>query len=358
MNNFYAVIMAGGLGGRLWPLSRRAKPKQLHTLISDESMIRETFLRLLPKFGAEKIIISTTPDFAKEIKKHLPEVPDKNYIVEPFLMGNAAACGLVTKILNVRDPKSSAIFLPADAHIKDKRRFLEVISYAEKLLQKHPDHIIQIGIKPTKPDTGLGYIQVGNKIESDKNVEALSVKRFVEKPTLETAEKYLQSGEYLWNAGIFAWHTSSMLSLIEKHMPKLFKGLNKIGEALGRKDEDKVIEEEYGRVEKTTIDYGIIEKTNKLLVIPADFGWSDVGSWETLHQVLSELHQEKNISRGHHIGFESENCLVLSNTKKLIATIGLKDIAIIDTPDAILICQKSQSHRVKELLEQIDEKYL
>lgn len=359
---FFAVIMAGGLGTRLWPLSRKKKPKQLHALVGKDSMIRDTFLRLQPKFLPEKIIISTVPEFVADIKKHLPEIPNENFIVEPFMMGNAAACGLVTKILNKRSTDSSAVFLPADAYIKDKKRFLDIISHAEKILEKHPDHIVQIGIKPTRPDTGMGYIQAGKKIGftagETKNIGVMAVKRFVEKPDFKTAEKYLKSGDYFWNAGIFAWKTSLLLDLIKQNLPDLNKGLEKIGESLGTAEEDTAIKKEYGKVEKTSIDYGIIEKTKKLLVIPADFGWSDVGTWETLHQVLLELNESKDISRGNHAGIETENCLVLSNSEKLIATVGLNNVVIIDTPDATLICDTKHSHKVKDLLEKLENKFL
>lgn len=356
--NFYAVIMAGGLGGRLWPLSRRAKPKQLHTLISDQSMIRETFLRLEPKFAPDKIIISTTPNFVEDIRKHLPEIPAENYVIEPFPMGTAAACGLVTKILNLRDPKSSVVFLPADAYIKDKEKFIQVINYAEKVLEKNSDHIITLGITPRNPDTGMGYIQIKEQKEKNNELELWKVKRFVEKPDRKTAEEYIETKEYYWNGGIFVWKTDNMLQMIEENLPKTHSALLNIARAIGTDSEKKTIEKEYALVEPTTIDYGIMEKTDKILLIPADFGWSDVGSWETLHQVLSELRQENNILRANHAGIESEDCLILSNSDKLIATVGLKNIAIIDTPDALLVCNTKESHKVKELLQKLDEELL
>lgn len=353
-NKFYAVIMAGGQGTRLWPLSRVKKPKQLQAIASEKTMIRETFERLLPKFAPEEIIISTTPAFAEDIKSVLPEIPEQNYIIEPFLMGTAAACGLVSKILNMRDKNCSAIFLPSDHIINDKNEFIKIIDFSEKLISKHKDSIITIGINPTKPDVGLGYIQMNEQLESEKDLKAFSVKRFVEKPDLETAQKYVSSWDYLWNAGIFIWRTENILKMFKDNLPNTYSALAKIGKALGTENEKKVIEAEYANVENTTIDYGIMEKTKKILVIPSDFGWSDVGSWGTLLEVLSQTHGTDIITRGHHIGVDNKNCMILANDK-LIATVGLENIVVIDTPDAMLICNSKESHKVKDLLKKFKE---
>lgn len=343
----YAVIMAGGQGTRLWPLSRKAKPKQLQAITSEKPMIRETYERLLPKFSPEKIIISTTPQFAEDIKRILPEVPDDNYVVEPMLMGNAAACGLVSEILHQRDNDSSVIFLPSDHIIQDKKNFLEVVNFAEDLVNKYPKKIITIGINPTKPDVGLGYIQMDSQIESENGQRAFSVKKFIEKPDQKHAEKYASSWNYLWNAGIFIWRTDHILKLFEKNMPETYKHLSKIGQNW-RKNQG-IVTSEYKKVENTSIDYGIIEKTKDILVIPSDFGWSDVGSWGSLLEVLSSAHETDTIARGHHVGVDNSNCLIFGGDK-LIATVGLKNIVVIDTPDALLICNSSESHKVKDLL--------
>lgn len=350
----FAVIMAGGQGTRLWPLSRVKKPKQLQAIVSEKTMIRETFERLLPKFKPEEIIISTTPAFAEEIKKELPEISEQNYVIEPFLMGTAAACGLVSKVLNVRDKDCSVIFLPSDHIINNKVEFIKTLDFAEDLINKHSDNIITIGINPTKPDIGLGYIQMNEQIESEKDLKAFSVKRFVEKPDLETAQKYVSSWDYLWNAGIFIWKTENILQMFKYNLPETFSALEEIGKAVGTEDEKKVLETEYAKVENTTIDYGIMEKTKKILVIPSDFGWSDVGSWGTLLEVLSQVHGTDIITRGHHIGVDNKNCMVLAN-EKLIATVGLENIVIIDTPDAMLICNSKESHKVKDLLKKFKE---
>lgn len=350
----YAVIMAGGQGTRLWPLSRRKKPKQLHALFSEKSLIRETYERLLPLFPSEKIIISTIPDFAADIKKLIPEIPKQNYIIEPSLRGNAAACGLVTAILHRRDPDASAIFLPADASIQNKKELIKVLRQVRSLLESHQDHIVAIGIKPSSPDVNLGYIEIGAPISGKYDYRTYNIKKFIEKPDLAHARKYLKTGNYFWNAGMFAWKTASMLELYKKHLPDIYSHLEKISRSLSDK---KFLAEEYAKMEKTSIDYGIMERTKEILVVPADFGWSDVGSWESLLALLVSRQKDNAITKGNHIGIGGENNLVFAG-EKLIATIGLKDIVVVDTPDATLICNTKESHKVKELIEKLEEKFL
>lgn len=345
----YAVIMAGGQGTRLWPLSRSKKPKQLHSLVSDKSLIRETFDRLTPKLAAENIFISTTPDYQEEIRKHLPELPEENYIIEPFPMGTAAACGLATKIIAMRDSEAITAFLPADHTVIDNKAFLETLLFGGDLCQDNQEHIITIGINPTRPDTGLGYIKIDSQFAKKDEMRAFTVDRFIEKPDIEKARQYVQSWEYLWNAGIFIWKNEEMLKLFKEYLPDSYRAFGHIATAWETPERDSTLKAEYTKVEQTSIDYGIMEKTNKILVVPADFGWSDVGSWGSLLEVLSQIHNADFISRGHHIGVGNSNSLVLANDK-LIATVGLKDIVVVDTPDALLICNSKQSHEVKDLL--------
>jgi len=350
----YAVIMAGGAGTRLWPLSRQRKPKQLQNLITDKSLIRETFERIHSRIKTKDIFVSTTPEYIDDIKKQLPELPEKNYIIEPFLMGNAASNCLVSQVLHSLDPKAAAIFLPSDHVIHDKRKFLETLDFAEKIIKKNPKKILTIGINPTRPDTGLGYIQMGEQVEKSGELRAFSVKKFVEKPNQETAEAYLASWEFLWNSGMFVWRTDHMLSLYKKLLPKTYQAINKIVKAVGTDKEWDILQKEYATVDVTSIDYGIIEKTKDIIVIPGNFPWSDVGSWGSLLDSLSEIYKTKIIVKGHHIGVDSTECLVMAG-EKLIATVGLKDVIIVDTPDALLVCDRHESTKVKNLLEKLKE---
>lgn len=345
----YAVIMAGGAGTRLWPLSRQKKPKQLQNLITDKSLIRETFDRIKTKIEPKKIFISTTPEYLDDIKAQIPELKDKNFIIEPFLMGNAASNCLASFILHKLDPKAAAIFLPSDHVIHDKRKFLETLEFAEELIKKHSKKILTIGINPTRPDTGLGYIQMGEQVGRKASMRVFEVKKFVEKPDLKTAEAYLASWEFLWNSGMFVWRTDHILSLYKKHMPKTYMAIEKIVQAIGTEKEWDILQKEYANVEVNSIDYAIIEKTKDILVVPGNFPWSDVGSWGSLLDSLSEVYKTTIITKGHHVGIDSTECLVIAG-EKLVATVGLKNIIVVDTPDALLVCDRNQSGKVKDLL--------
>ena len=350
----YAVLMAGGQGTRLWPKSRRNQPKQLHALVGDKSLICETFDRLSLVTPKDKIIVSTTPQYLAEIRKQLPEIPEENYIVEPFPMNTAAACGLVSKIISLRDPDATVGFFPSDHHITRPAEFAKLLKYAGKVSTKYPEHIFTIGLKPTKPDTALGYIHFEKEIDRSDELATFSVERFVEKPDPATAEKYLESGEYLWNAGMFIWKTKLILKLFEKDLPQTSRALDKIAEAYGKQNYNSVLEKYYKDVDNISVDYGIMEKNKNILVIPGDFGWSDVGSWGTILKVLSEIEGKDVISRGHHISIGDSNIMVMGHDK-LIATIGLEDIIVVDTPDALLICNGKKDQKIKELINQLKD---
>ncbi|MFA5927178.1 MAG: mannose-1-phosphate guanylyltransferase [Patescibacteria group bacterium] len=352
----YGVIMAGGQGTRLWPLSRAKAPKQLHSLASEKSLIQETYDRLLPMVKTpDRIYVSTNPLYAERIKEQLPDVPEENYIIEPFPMNTAAACILATAVLSKRADNPVIFFAYSDPAIKDEARFREIVLAGEKILEDRPNNILTVGINPTKPDTGLGYIQFGKEItENGSEIRAFKVKRFVEKPDLKTAEKYVASFDYLWNSGMFMWHTDYLLKLAEEFMPDTHKTIMGIADAWDTPNRDEILAKEYAKVEKTSIDYGIMEKTKDILVIPGDFGWSDIGSWGTLYELLSDMTDSNVVSRGHHIGHNDTNCLVYAGDK-LVATVGLEDVVVIDTPDALLICNRHKSQEVKDLLSKIKE---
>jgi mannose-1-phosphate guanylyltransferase len=269
-------------------------------------------------------------------------------------MGNAAACGLVSSLLYKRDPESTAIFLPSDHMIKEPKKFLNIVDYAGRIIEKYPEQIVLIGINPTEPDTGLGYIQINSQVDKSDGLKAFTVRRFIEKPNLEKAKQYVSSWEYLWNSGMFIWKNKRFLDLIDKNMPATALALRNIMAANGTPEDSKVLKTEYAKVDVTSVDYGIMEKTKEIMVIPSDFGWSDIGSWGTLLKVLSETHSATIITKGHHVGVNNKNCLILANDK-LIATVGLKDIVIVDTPDALLVCNSERSHEVKDLLAKLKD---
>lgn len=347
----YAVIMASGQGTRLWPLSRKNKPKQFHALTSEKTLLRETFERVARKFSPDKIYITVTQVYLAEAMQELPELPERNFVVEPYAAGTISAIGLATKIINGRDPEAAIACLPSDHLITNPAKFIEALDFAEVLIAKYPEHVIQIGIKPSNPDTGLGYIEIGQKKDSADGLDAYQVKRFVEKPDLQTAEDFISSEKFLWNAGMYIFKTDFMFGLYEKFIPKTAKALDEIG---NHTKSAEIIEEQYASIDNTSIDYGIIEKIKDILVIPADFGWSDIGYWGTLLQMLTAKEGTKIISKGNHLDVDSENCLVMTGDK-LVATVGLKDIVIIDTPDALLVCNKNRSQEIKTVIEKLKE---
>lgn len=350
----YVVIMAGGQGTRLWPQSRKDNPKQFLPLLSDKPLIREVFERVNKQFDAEKIIISTTPKYLERIQKLIPEVSVDNYVVEPYPMGTAAACGLVSKFIQLRDKNATAVFLPSDHSIGNSEEFLSILKFAENLCEKYQKYIVTIGLKPVKPDTSLGYIHVGEKKEADANHEAYLVERFVEKPDLVKAKDYVDSGEYLWNAGMFVWKVEHILELFKKDLPKTSEMIEKVASKIGQTGFDEFLEENYKNADDTSIDYGIMEKNKDILVVPGDFNWSDIGSWGTLLKVLSEFEGKDVISSGNHISIGDSNILV-NGSDKLIATVGLEDIVVVDTPDVTLICNAHKDQEIKKLLAKLKD---
>lgn len=353
----YAVIMAGGNGTRLWPLSRQKKPKQLHAFTSEKPLVLETYHRLLPLIKRENIFISTTPELKPEIQDVLKDLPEENYIVEPAQMGTAAACALATTVVANRNKDALVAFFPADPFIEDEAEFRRIIAYGEEILAKYKNYILTIGINPTSPNVNYGYIQMDSQIENSGDFKVFSVKEFKEKPDLKTAKKYVASWEYLWNAGIFLWNASHFMNLVKKNLPNTNKVMSKIKKSIGKPEYEKVLKEEYAKVEKTTVDYAIIEKTKNIIVIPGDFGWSDIGTWGSILEVLSKKEEKNIIVKGNHIGVNNSNVMVLGNDK-LIATVGLKDVVVIDLPDVTLVCNSKRSHEIKDLLQQLKDRGL
>lgn len=341
---FYAVIMAGGQGTRLWPMSRKSSPKQLQKLVSDKTLIEETVDRISPVFTPDRIIISTTPEYALIIRELLPEIPAENYVIEPFANNTAPACGLITSLLYSRDKEAVVSIIYSDHAVKNKEAFCSDLRKAQDLINAYPDHIITVGIKPTGPNTNFGYIQQG-----ESNGEAYRVQRFVEKPDLEHAREYVDSGEYLWNSGMFVWQAEHYINLMNEYMPETQKVIDEIVAKVGSEDYEKFLSNNYGRTENTSIDYGIMEKTKDILVIAANFDWNDIGNWGTLHELMKEVGGTDVVSRGQHIGIGDSESLIYAGDK-LVATVGLKDIVIVDTPDVLLVCNKNEAVKIKDVI--------
>lgn len=350
-----AVILAGGIGTRLWPLSRVSKPKQFQKLTNGKSMLQETYERI-SFLKPEDIYIATNQQFFEEIIAQLPDVQMDNIILEPALRDTATCIGFAAMILSLKNPKDVMAVIYADHLVKDNKEFKNKLLTAEKVAkEKKTLNIIEV--KARFPNVNLGYVEVGKKVDEVLGNDVLEFKKFTEKPDLKTAQKFFASYKYLWNTGMYVWRIDTILKKYEKHLPDTFQRLMKMKKSIGEKNEQIVITKEYSECKKISIDYAIMEKVNtkEVLIIPAEFGWSDVGTWESIHDELVEK-KEDNVFHGKHIAIDTKGSLIRTdNPNKIIASIGLEDMVVVDTPDALLICPKNRSQDVKKIVKKLKD---
>jgi len=338
--------MAGGAGTRLWPKSRVKKPKQLHALINQDSMLKNTVDRLLPIVPKANIYIATNTTQARDIARELPELK-KNLIIEPLIRNTAPCIGLAA--LKLKDRAEVIAFLPADHYIGKEKEFQKILQKAFKLAKN--DYLALIGIRPTDPDTGLGYIKMGKNIDAD----TYQVEKFVEKPDLETAKEYLKSGQYLWNGGMFIAKPKVILELFKKHTPVIYRRLARIAK------NPQNLTLEYEKMPNISFDYAIAERAKNVVVVAGDFAWSDIGNWSKLLEMLAKKVGDNVVIGCEHYGVETSGTLI-HGTDRLVATVGVKDIIVVDTPDVVLVCNKTHAQDVKKIVEELKlkrkEKYL
>lgn len=342
--------MAGGSGTRLWPISRKNMPKQFHKFSGEKSLLIETYERFIGIVPKENIYISLTESVLAETQKQLKNIDKNNFIVEPEGKNTAPALALATAYIFKKNPLAIIATIPSDHTVKKVSAYQNAFITAKTFIEKNPEYLVTVGIKPTKPETGYGYIKIGQKFS---NHPINIANEFVEKPDLKTAEKYLSSGKYLWNAGYFIFGAGEMIKMFEKYSPEIYKGLKEILKAIDTPQEKKVVDIEYAKFEKESIDTVIAEKVDKIAVVPADLGWSDVGNWASLLDILIDK-KDGIVTQGHHISIDDKNCLVYA-TDKLVATVGLEDIIIVDTEDVTLVCHKDKSQDVKKMIEKLKE---
>ncbi|MCC6544990.1 MAG: mannose-1-phosphate guanylyltransferase/mannose-6-phosphate isomerase [Nitrospirae bacterium] len=355
MNNAYIVIMAGGSGTRFWPLSREAMPKQLLRIDGGESLIQQTISRVRPFIQSDHIHIVTNKSQSEQIKYQVAELGKENFIIEPAAKNTAAAVGLAAVYLNHQNADSVMGILPADHVVKNKEQFLATMRFAFNAAAE--GCLVTIGIRPGRPETGYGYIHAGDQMSrpdaasSNDTAGIFHVDRFTEKPDIDTAKKYVAEGNYFWNSGMFVWKTSVILDEIERYMPSLGEGLKKIKSAIGQSDESTVIGKVFSGLESVSIDYGIMEKSDKVVVIPADLGWSDVGSWTALDDI-SAKDARGNVISGNVVDLESRDSIIYASNR-LVATAGLTDMVVVDTEDATLVCHKDKAQDVKKIVDEL-----
>lgn len=365
--HYYAVIMAGGGGTRLWPLSRQAHPKQLLRLIDERTLFQTSVERLEGLFPPERILVVTVAEQARVFQEQYSRIPAENYVLEPSPRGTASVIGLAAVALQSRDPQAVMAVLTSDHYISNEDRFRSLLRFA---LQVAIDgYLVTLGIAPSFSSTGYGYIQSGERLMIGRNqgdqcladiypgLDAYKVLGFIEKPDEQKARQMLAAGNHAWNSGMFVWQVDRIMAEFHRQMPDLAVTLDEIGRVWGTKDQQKALDQLWLKIKPQTIDYGIMEGAKDVAVIPAEgLDWSDVGSWDSLFDVLP-ADENGNILMGErHIGLDSHGSLIYSqDDDRLIVTIGVDDMVIVDTGDVLLVCRKDQAQRVRQVVKQLHE---
>jgi mannose-1-phosphate guanylyltransferase len=351
-DHYYAVIMAGGGGTRLWPLSRKERPKQSLRLLGERTMFQTAADRLAPLFPPEKILVVTSDRYAGDLQTQWPGVPQTNYILEPAPRGTAPAIALSALEIRQRDPQGVMACLTADHFIRNEERFLQLLVAAREVAEQ--DYLVTLGIAPTSPATGFGYIQRGARLGEFRGFEAFRAERFKEKPSAAEAERLVADGRHSWNSGMFVWRVSRIWAEFQRQMPHLASAVEGFETAPERR------QAEWDMVPNTTIDYGIMEGARDVAVIPADgLGWSDIGTWEALLDLLERDSAGNVVVGADHVSLETTDTFIHtvrgSSRKRLIATVGVSDLVIVDTDDVLLVCRRDRSQEVKVLVDHLKQ---
>lgn len=348
------VIRAGGIGTRLWPFSRRSRPKQFHAFEGDRTMLQEAFHRVDAIAAPADRYVSTGADHADLVRSQLPGLHPANLIVEPALRNTGPAVGLECVLLEHQSPGCVIASLGSDHHIGRPDEFCRLLSAAGDALDDQPESLILVGVKPGHAETGYGYIQKGDSFHEANGVPIYAVEAFKEKPDAATAEQYVSSGDYLWNSNMFVWRADTVLRLFETFEPELHAGLMKIKEALGTPVAANVLSEVYPTLKEIAVDNAILERAEKVAVIEADIDWSDIGSWGAMSDVLP-TDGNGNLLNGNVLQIDAKETTVFGGTDRLIALVGVENLAVIETEDAILICPRDQTQRVKDVVAKLAE---
>ena len=341
-----ALIMAGGKGTRFWPLSTEEKPKQFLNLIGEETMIQMTVNRIKPIIPIERIFVCTGKMYVDLVKEQLPELPERNIIVEPEGRNTAPCIALSAMVIDRYYKNSNMVVLPSDHLINDEEEFRNTILAADSFIKEKDEAIVTLGMNPTRPEVGYGYIKYSNEVLKSNYFRVIKVDAFVEKPNLDTAKKYLREGNYLWNGGMFIWSINNVINQIKMYSPNTYNALINIKEVSEEKLQE-TINKNYEKTEATSIDYAVLEKSKDVYVIPSNFGWDDVGSWEALDR-YREKDELGNVLVGQSKAVKANNNLVISSSNKVVVE-GLSDIYVIENDGKVLVGHKSNVANVKEL---------
>lgn len=345
----YAVIMAGGIGSRFWPRSRREHPKQFLSVFGDATLLQNTVARLQGIVPPERCFIVTNERYVAQTRDQLPAVPAENILGEPISRNTAPCIAYAAFALAALDPDATMIVLPADHVITNVKRFQQVVREAVNRSSEN-GALVTIGISPTHPATGYGYLQYDGPADLDfEEPESFPVLAFAEKPDLATAERFLDSGDFLWNSGMFVWRAETIIDALERYLPDTYEAFEPLSRALGSPQEKEVILSAFQASRSISIDYGVMERAEKVYVVPGDFGWSDVGDWKAVYD-LSEKDKHGNAIRGQAILRGSGRCLVHS-TDRLVVLVGIHDAIVVDTDDAVLVCHRENAQEVKQVVD-------
>jgi len=345
----HAVIMAGGSGTRMWPMSRKMRPKQLLRLFGGKSLLRRSFERLQAFLPAEQIYVITGGDYIAPMREELPEMPAGNFMAEPCARDTTNAVGLAAHLLARRDPEGSMGVFTADHIIEPVDEYCETVAQGFEVAEQYPDALVTFGVKPRSAHTGYGYVYRGSKLGDG----IYEVQQFVEKPDVPTAERYLSSGEYYWNSGMFAWRLPTIIEQIRKHQPEVDAGLCEVVADFDDPEKADSVLARFSSLPKISVDFAIMEKADRVITVEMGCRWLDVGSWTSLAEIFEPDASGNTLAAPNVQMLDSGGNIVVSESDHLIATIGVKDLVIVHAGDATLICDKAQAQRIKKMVEQV-----
>jgi len=349
----YAVVMAGGAGTRFWPMSRQRRPKQLLPIAGKQTMLQESVSRIGRAVRPEHTLILTNRAYAREVRRQLPKIPLRNIVGEPVARNTAPCIGVAAMMIERQDPDACVLVVTADHHVHPAQRFRRCVRLAAVQAQQG-GRVVTFGIRPTYPSTGYGYIHAGEVI-AEKPVRVLQGRSFVEKPSADVAQAFVDSGAYLWNSGMFVFTVREILKLYEEFLPEVYEGMARLRQMLGTRQERKALDNVFTQFPSISIDYGIMNKLTDFRVIEADFAWDDVGSWSAVER-LHRKDSDGNVVLGLSELLSSRNSTVVSDEKHLVAMVGMANVIVIHTDDATLVCNKTCEQEVRQLVERLQRK--